>query len=313
MADVLLLGSTDTTITVGEAALCAGLRIWTVVSVGSSFSISYSDRPVLNARSVDIPLWARDHGVRSLQFESYDRVLSELGEVEIPVCLVAGWYHMLPRHFRNRFPHGCIGFHASLLPQLRGGAPLNWAILTGLETTGVTMLQLEDGVDDGPVYGQKSFPISPRTTIADLITASGEACAALVDELLPSILSGSAHPVAQQGAPSYGLQRQPEDGRIQWSSTSESIDRLVRAVGRPYPGAFSYLDGQHISIWRTEQLNNPPRVFGCPGQIARLPDVEFPCVVTGDGIIAVVEATDPTGVCAIRSIKRANQKRFTAE
>jgi methionyl-tRNA formyltransferase len=179
--------------------------------------------------------------------------------------------------------------------------------------TGVSMLQLEDGIDDGPVYGQKSFPISPRATIAELIAASGHACAALIDELLPRILSGSARPVAQSGTPSYGLQRRPEDGRIQWSSTAGSIDRLVRAVGRPYPGAFSYLDGQHISIWRTALLSNSPHVFGCPGQIARLPGVEFPCVVTGDGVIAIIEATDPTGLCAIRTLKHANQRRFTAE
>lgn len=313
MHKVLLLGSTDVTLAVADAVLRTGVGIEAIVSAGESFDISYSDRPVRNVRFADIPTWCAQHGTQVLRFNSYEQIAGDLECRDIPVCLVAGWYHMLPRRFRDRFERSCIGFHASLLPQLRGGAPLNWAILAGLSNTGVTMLQLADGIDDGPIFGRRSFPIGPRSTIAELVAKSGEACVSLVGEFLPAIIAGQCMPHAQSGEPSYGLQRQPEDGRIKWTWTAEAIDRLVRAVGRPYGGAFCEFAGQRIHVWRTEPLANGPRVHGIPGQILRLPSMEHPGVVTGDGILVIFEATDEGGRCALPLLRRSSQKRFAVD
>jgi methionyl-tRNA formyltransferase len=311
MAEAVILGSTDATIAVAEAAMRAGIKLAAVVSVPECFSISYSRTPVRNARYVDMAGWAQGKAAPVVLFSGYDALLRDLADRAITVCLAAGWYHMIPRQFRGRFQLGCIGFHASLLPQLRGGAPLNWAILAGLPETGVTMLQLGNGVDDGPIYGQMRFPIRPRSTIADLVAASTHACSDLVGKLLPGIIAGDLTPTPQQGTPSYALQRRPDDGRIDWTAPAERIDRLVRATGRPYPGAFTSLEGQCIRIWQTELLDEPPCVYGMPGQIVRLPGIACPCVVTGDAVLAVSDATDEQQTSAIALLLRSSQKRFS--
>jgi len=311
MADVLLFGGTDVTLAVAEAVLAAGAKLAGIVTVGESFSISYSARPIANTRFADIPKWCAVHGVPAIKFETYDRALTQIGDRPIPVCLVAGWYHMVPRAVRERFARGAIGFHASLLPQLRGGAPLNWAILSGLRETGLTMFRLTDGVDDGPIYGQKRFPIGPRTAVGDLVRASGEASAALVRELLPGVLDGSLEPVPQSGTASYAMQRQPEDGRIDWTRSADAIDRLVRAASRPYPGAFTYFEGRKILLWRTEPIVDAPAILAVAGQLVRLPDIDYPGVVTGDGLLTIVEATDESGATVVDLLRKSSQKRFT--
>lgn len=312
MPDLLLMGSTDVTLAVGNALLDAGTGISGVVTVGESFSISYSDSAVPNLRFADIPKWCERRRVRAIKFSSYDQVLGEIGDGDIPLCLVAGWYHMLPATFRKKFLRGCVGLHASLLPQLRGGAPLNWAILTGLRETGVTMLKLTDGVDDGPIYGQKRLPIGPRTTIGELVEDSARASADLARELTPGIIDGGREPVAQSGRHSYGLQRNPEDGQIDWCGSADAIDRLVRAVGRPYAGAFTYLESEKIQIWAGAPVSVDTRVYGAPGQLARVPGIDHVCVVTGEGLMAIHAVTDEQGDCALDLLRRSIQKRFVS-
>ena len=107
----------------------------------------------------------------------------------------------------------------------------------------MTLFELGDGVDDGPIYGQKRIAVGPRTTVGELVIAAEAAALELVGECLPGIAQGTLRPHAQSGTPSYGLQRAPEDGRLEWWRTAIELDRLVRAVGKPYPGAFAELAG----------------------------------------------------------------------
>lgn len=220
---------------------------------------------------------------------------------------------MVPRRFRGAFTRGCFGFHASLLPQLRGGAPLNWAILSGMEETGVTLFEMVEGVDAGLVFGQERFPVAPRATIGDLVAASRNACTILTRRHLPSLLDGSATGRAQEGEASYGLQRTPGDGRIVWGRPRAEIDRLVRAVSRPYPGAFTTLGDERIHIWSTQLPDEAPLVFGSPGQLAILPQFALPCVVTSDGLLLIAEATGADGNDCLDKLRKAGHKRFDTE
>ena len=310
MNGVLLLGSTDVTLAVADATLAVGVEIAGIVSVGGSFHISYSQDKVQNSRQVDISGWCLSHGIRHINFSSYDDVSRSVAQKPPILCLAAGWYHMVPRRFRLLFPRGCFGFHASLLPQLRGGAPLNWAILTGLRQTGVTLFELTDGVDDGMVFGQEQFEIASDSLIGELVAYSRDACRRLTENCLPALLIGALPGRQQEGAPTYGLQRRPEDGRIDWCQNAETIDRLVRAVSRPYPGAFSILEGEQIRIWRAYPAKALPKVFGQPGQIVRLGECSDPCVVTGDGLLAIREADGADGHCYIDKLRRSGHKHF---
>ena len=310
MPKVLLLGSTDLTVAVAAAIRELGIEIAAIVSVGEEFSISYSKERVKNYRAGRLHEWAEANGVRVLPFGGYREELATLGGATADICVVAGWYHMVPARFRSLFPRGCVGFHASLLPQLRGGAPLNWAILLGLTETGVSLFELGDGVDDGVVYAQEAFSIAPDAVIGDLVDASRLATERLVRGALPGILGGSLQGYPQQGDVTYALQRSPSDGWIDWRASADDIHRLVRAVGRPYPGAICRLDDVEARIWRAALRPGAPMVYGAPGQIVTLPQIGAPSVVTGDGLLVVEEATDASGADFIPVLLKSSQKRF---
>lgn len=311
MTGVLLLGGTDITLAVAGAALASGVRLSTVVGLPTAFSISYSRDKVASSRYADIAGWCARHGVPYLDFVSYDAILDRIAPDGPTVCLVAGWYHMVPRRFRERFSRGCYGFHASLLPQLRGGAPLNWAILDGLSETGVTLFEMADSVDDGLIMGQERFPIGRRAVIADLVRASQAACAALTERCLPALLAGACAGRPQGPGATYGLQRRPEDGCIDWRLDADTIDRLVRASGRPYSGAFSVLEDEQIHIWDSLPGAGLPRVLGAPGQIVRLDECPDPCVVTGAGLLIVRDATSAGGDACLDKLRKSGHKRFS--
>ncbi len=310
MADVLILGGTDTTIAVAEAVLNLGLTISGIVTVGERFDISYSRSSVTSARFAPVERWCAEKSIRAIPFKGYDDLLQKVDENPPRLGLAAGWYHLVPKWFRDRLALGCLGFHASLLPRLRGGAPLNWAILEGYEETGVTLFQLADGVDDGMIYGQEHIPIGPRTRIGELVDAAASASVTLVGRYLPAIVEGRAEAFEQEGMLSYGLQRRPDDGRVDWGQSAERIDALVRAVSQPYPGAFSDLDGQKVFLWRTEPVEDDNLVSGARGQLFRLPGCEFPYVVCGAGLLRITEATDEGGSSALDWLIRSAQRRF---
>jgi methionyl-tRNA formyltransferase len=310
---VLLLGGTDVTLAVAQAVHDSGVQLKGIVAIGDSFSISYSATQIQNVRNADLIGWAQQNDVDLIPFTTYEAVLDRFSG-EIPaVCLVAGWYHMVPRRFRGVFTHGCFGFHASLLPKLRGGAPLNWAILSGSKETGVTLFEMADGVDTGLMFGQERFPITPRATIGELVAASRDACATLTRRHLRALLDGSATGRPQEGEASYGLQRTPSDGRIIWGRPRAEIDRLVRAVSRPYPGAFTLLGDERIHIWSTQLPEEAPLVLGSPGQLAILPQFDLPSVVTGDGLLLIAEATGADGNDCLDKLRKAGHKRFDTE
>lgn len=309
---LILLGSTDVTVVVAEAAIAAGASLRAIVTIAEQFQISYSDKPVRNFRSVNLNEWALRNSIEVIPFSSYEAVLAQLGEDRPDVCLVAGWYHMVPQRFREAFQRGCYGFHASLLPDLRGGAPLNWAILSGREETGVTLFEMNDGVDEGLIFGQARFPVGPRTTIGELVVASRDACGGLTRACLPGLLTGTLAGHPQSGPSSYGLQRIPEDGRIDWKEPAWRIDRLIRAVGRPYPGATTALGAETIRIWAADLPASCPPVFGAPGQIARLAGYASPLVVTGEGMLAIHEATGEDGSDCLDKLLKSGHKRLTS-
>lgn len=307
MAEVLILGGTDITLAVAQAVLDAGLKVRAVVHIGATFTISYSADAVSNQRHVDVPGWCRSKGVEDVVFTSFADLAAWPGLDDCSVCLVAGWYHMVPPAFRERFARGCLGLHASLLPQLRGGAPLNWAILSGLEETGISLFELGGGVDDGGVYAQSRIPLHPRISIHELVAAANLAGAELVRDHIAAIAEGRIVATPQVGSPTYALQRSPEDGCIDWRQPAEMIDRLVRAVGRPYSGATTILDGRPVVIWAAEAAATP-RVLGAPGQVIRLDD--RPCVVTGQGLLVICEAAFEDGADALHALRRASNKRL---
>lgn len=309
--NVVLFGGTDLALRIAETLVELGIPLACVVHVRSEFAISYSRGRVTNSRFADVAGWAERHGVGTHEYESVDRTIAVLHGLRPGIGIAAGWYHMLPARLRRIFARGVLGIHASLLPRYRGGAPLNWALLQGERESGVSLFELADGVDDGPLYGQRRFPIGSHDYIGDLVGRANDAAVDLLRASIGGVVNGSLVPRPQVGAPTYSLQRNPDDGTIDWTRPAAEIERLVRAVSRPYPGARAELAGVRLDIWRAEWLQAAPQVLGRPGQIARLPGIATPCVVTGRGLLAIEEATGEDGADFLPVIEQSVQQRFT--
>ncbi len=310
---LLLMGSTDLTHAIAEKLKSMQILPVGCSSVAPQFNISYSPKGVTNIRASNMQDWSSQNEIPFHHFENNKNLKTFATDIRADFALVAGWYHMVPKSLRSLFPLGCAGLHASYLPDLRGGAPLNWAILSGREQTAMSLFELDDGVDDGLLYGQELFKIDKRETIQSLINKAEVAAIKLIERCIPNIATKSLIPYSQVGTPTYCQQRSPEDSRIHWNKSAVSIDRLTRAVGAPYNGAFSYFQNQKIIIWKTEPYSKT-EIWGMPGQIALLPGENTPFVCTGDGILRLISVTNESGEDYLPILlKSGHQRLFSTE
>lgn len=311
-SDLVLFGGTALTQQVAGKLLAMGILPVGVVSIGKEFSISYSQTPINNVKHCDMGQWAKSLKIPCLLSTDSTEINEFIKRINANIGLIVGWYHIIKPSTRKLLYKGCIGIHASLLPKLRGGAPLNWAILSGHKQTGVTMFEMTDELDDGPMYAQQTILLTPEITVSQLLEKSKEATLQLIDSNFHKIMENDLKPCQQEGQPSYSLQRIPDDGHIDWNQSALEIDRLVRAVSIPYPGAFTFFDNQKIIIWRTvlKKEHKFPQIFGIPGQIMSLKKFKTPFVVTGDGVLLVQEAEFEDGKDALPLLRTSSHRRF---
>lgn len=192
-----------------------------------------------------------------------------LSALELDILIVLGWSQILSPRLLNVAKIGTIGAHASLLPSLRGSAPINWAIIKGLNQTGNSLIELVEQVDEGKIIEQTTFSVEPFDTCRSLYRKVAESNAEMLLRALPKISRlGSLPGILQHKVNESHLpRRKPADGLINWNSSAQEIYNLVRAVTRPYPGAFTYLNNQKVMVWSATLL--PIRnIRPCkPGQI----------------------------------------------
>jgi methionyl-tRNA formyltransferase len=223
------------------------------ITIPPTFSISYRPQGVTNVLHADIESAAGRHGVpcHVMQGVMNDPGLLQMAAAWRPqLFVVVGWYHLLPRIWRDMAP--AIGLHASLLPDYSGGAPLVWAIINGEKRTGITLFQFDDGVDSGPIIGQAEEPILEEDTIATLYERIEVAGVRLLGLHVPRIAGGTASYRRQdESRRRVFRQRSPEDGRIDWRWSAHRVYDFVRAQTRPYPGAFTLLNGLVVKVWRS--------------------------------------------------------------
>jgi methionyl-tRNA formyltransferase len=254
--------------------------------------------------------WSRSRGIPSHEYTNTDALADFVESTPADLAVVAGWYHMIPRRIRELFRLGAVGLHASLLPKFRGGAPLNWAILSGSDETGISLFQLTDGVDEGLIFGQRSVEISEATTVTELISRTTNLGVELLRTCLPEIAHGRLRGEQQTGQPSFSLHREREDGRINWHDDADAVHRLIRATTHPYPGAFTTLDGEEIIIWSAEVIRDGPVVHSVPGGIARIPGIDGVVITTGRGLIHPLEASTTQGEDRLELLGRSGYRRL---
>jgi methionyl-tRNA formyltransferase len=249
----------------------AGVEIVGAVTAPQRFPISYRPEGVTNVLYADVEDYCRTNGIPCATIADGMRDPALLATVEAwrpDAFLVAGWYHMVPKKWRALAP--AYGMHASLLPDYSGGAPLVWAIIAGEQKTGITLFQLGDGVDDGPILGQAETPIADDDTIATLYARIEDIGVGLLRTHLPRLADGTAQLIPQDESRRRTVpQRSPEDGAIDWRWGAKRIYDFVRAQTRPYPGAFTRIDGHVIHIWssRVSETQAPPGIAAAAGPL----------------------------------------------
>lgn len=245
-----------------------------------------------------VKVLALDHGLPIVQPSSLsdDAASAPLVSISLDVLVVAAFGLILPRMVLDWPRYGCVNIHASLLPRWRGAAPIQRALLAGDTETGISIMQMDAGLDTGPVIAKRVLSIGSRETAGSLgerLAAEGAKaiiatlCELESQERLPTT------PQPLQGA-SYAAKVRSDETDLDWTESATMIDRKVRAFD-PTPGATARLEGEAIKIRAAEPLEGH---YGRPGTIARA-DAAGIVVAAGDGAVVV------------REIQRAGGKRMS--
>lgn len=177
---------------------------------------------------------------------------------------------------------GALNLHGSLLPKYRGRVPVNWAVIRGETETGATLHYMVEKPDAGDLVDQERVSIDVADTALDVFRKVTEAAVQIIKRSWPQLLTGTAQRVAMDlSVGSYFGGRKPADGMIDWGKSSLEIYNLIRGVTHPYPGAFTFLDGEKVLIWRAM----PKSGSGRAGEVVSSQPL---LVGTGNGLLEVL-------------------------
>jgi methionyl-tRNA formyltransferase len=294
--DVILLGDGPTALTaVRSLARCSR-----VARVLRGPSRADSDPVRAFAAVNDIP-------VSDLQ--GFDQLLQLITDLRPAAVVISSFSRIIPPQILklSRF----INVHYSLLPQYRGRANVNWAIINGEKAAGISIHLIVPELDSGNLLFQRAVVIAPD----DTVTSVYERLNAIQERELGAVVLGAV--AGDQGIPqnsyqsTYGCARVPNDGEIDWQQPTEVIDRLIRGLAPPFPGAFTHLNTQLLMIARAAPLRDPPAYVGrIPGRVVgRSPTEGWVDVLTGDGVLRILSvATSTCGdPCAPASVIRSTR------
>ncbi len=188
------------------------------------------------------------HLTTNVNSEKSIRVIQEADPELIIVC---GWQRLIGKEILSIPGKKTIGFHSSLLPRYRGRAPVNWAIIMGEKETGVTMFYLDEEADTGDIVGQKRFPIDFLDTCKTVYSKSEKAIGQLLEEYLPMIKADQVERIhnPSRSYPCYP-KRTPADGLIDFNRPVVEVYNWIRALTRPYPGAYYFEEQKKIIAWK---------------------------------------------------------------
>lgn len=255
--------------------------------------VTQPDRPRGRSRSQLLPppvkSVALEEGLPVLQPDRpVGDFAAQLAALEADLGVVVAYGHILKPDVLATPRRGMINVHASLLPHLRGAAPIQWAILNGLETTGVSIMQMEAGLDSGPVYHTIETEVAADETGGELTVRLAELGAAALVESLMLVGGGAVEPVPQDHArATFAPKITRALARLDWSKDAATLARTVRAFD-PEPGAWALLDGQEVKLFGGRAVN----ALGAAGEVLSAGTA----LVLGTGIGALeVTEVQPAG------------------
>jgi len=257
--------------------------------------VTQPDRPVGRKRKLTPPpvkKAAIKHDIPVFQPEKVAEDYEEILSYTPDIIITAAYGQLLPKELLEGPEHGCINVHASLLPALRGGAPIHYAILQGHEETGITIMYMVEKLDAGDIISQGALPIEEDDDVGSLHDKLSDLGAELLMDTLPKLLKGEITPIKQEEAEatfapniSRGLEK------IDWHKSSREVYNHIRGL-RPWPVAYTVYEGKNMKIWaadlRAEELS------GKAGEIVDIAEDSF-TVVCGDGKGVKITEIQPAG------------------
>jgi methionyl-tRNA formyltransferase len=292
---IIFMGTPEFAVASLDAILTAGYNVVAVITA--------PDKPAGRGMQLTVSAvkkFAIEKGLKILQPEKLKNpaFLEELKSLAADLQIVVA-FRMLPEVVWNMPPMGTVNLHGSLLPQYRGAAPINWAVINGETGTGVTTFKLQQDIDTGSILLQDRFPISPAETAGEVHDRMKEIGARLLVRTIDGLVAGTLTATPQENP--AGLRHAPkiftETCRIDWNKPTDEIYNLIRGLS-PFPAAFTTLDGKLLKIYRSEKeipvpiapLSSP--AIAPPAPIPGLPETDqktYLRFATADGYIRITE------------------------
>ncbi|KKB42309.1 methionyl-tRNA formyltransferase [Bacillus thermotolerans] len=289
MTNIVFMGTPDFSVPVLNALIGDGYHIQAVVT--------QPDRPVGRKRVMTPPpvkAAALEHGLPVLQPEKLrgSEELQQIIDMNPDVIVTAAYGQILPNELLEAPAYGCVNVHASLLPELRGGAPIHYAILQGKKKTGITIMYMAEKLDAGDIISQAEVTIEETDHVGSLHDKLSQTGARLLSETLPKLIAGEVSPVKQdESKASFASNIRREQEKIDWSKQGEDIYNHIRGL-HPWPVAYTTLEGQVVKIWWGEKT--PAGKEAPPGTIIAVEEDGF-VVATGNDTAIKVTDLQPSG------------------
>ncbi|MBW2524230.1 MAG: methionyl-tRNA formyltransferase [Deltaproteobacteria bacterium] len=217
--------------------------------------------PAIKRRALELGLDV--HQPRKVKTGNLDEWIRDR---DVEVALVMAYGRIIPPKVLAAPRKGFINLHASLLPRYRGAAPINWALVRGEQQTGISLMQMDEGCDTGPVYSMHAIRVEPDETAGTLAERLAALAAEVVRADLGRALSGELPPVAQDDAEASSARIiKKEDGRIDWTKPAQEVHDHARGM-TPWPGAFCFVGGKRFKVLSTRRAE-PSGQLGEPGTV----------------------------------------------
>ena len=284
---IIFMGTPDFSVGTLEALVEAGHEVCLVVTQpdkpkGRGKEMQYT--PVKEA--------ALKHGIEVYQPRRIREAecVEKLRQYNADIMVVIAFGQIIPKEILEMVPYGCVNVHASLLPKYRGAAPIQWSIIDGEVVTGVTTMQMDEGLDTGDMLLKTEVPITEEETGESLHDKLAKAGAALCVETLAKLQEGSIIPEKQGESPTaYAKMLDKKLGNIDWTKSAVEIERLVRGLNS-WPSAYTYWNKKVVKIWKasvTDENSNEQ-----VGTVVKVEKDGF-YVQTGNGLLKVLELQIP--------------------
>ena len=266
--------------------------------------VTQPDRPVgrkkvltpppvkVEAEKLGIPVFQPE---RIKQSEELQTIL----QLKPDLIVTAAFGQILPIELLTAPKFGCINVHASLLPELRGGAPIHYAIIQGKEKTGVTIMYMAEKLDAGDILTSVEVPILEDDNVGTMHDKLSEAGAKLLSETIPKLLKNELTPIVQdEEKATFASNIQREQEKVDWTQSGEAIYNHIRGLN-PWPVAYTLLKGTVLKIWQSKKILNENKA--APGTVVNIED---------DGIVI---ATGNETAIKITELQPSGKKRMSAE